>query len=106
MAATNLSSADFEAGISAQKVALVDFYAPWCGPCRMLAPLLDELATEMAGKVGVYKVNVDEAQDIATKYNVAMIPTIIFFKNGQVADVSSGILSKDAIASKLKALGA
>lgn len=72
----------------------------------MLAPLLDEIASEMGADAPIYKVNVDESQDIAAKYNVSMIPTIIFFKNGKVADVSSGILSKDAIQSKLKALGA
>lgn len=106
MSAKHLNSSDFESTIASAKVALVDFYAPWCGPCRMLAPILDEIASEMGDGAPIYKVNVDEAQDVAAKYSVSMIPTIIFFKNGKIADVSSGILSKDAIKEKLKALGA
>ena len=86
-------------------MALVDFYAPWCGPCRMLTPVIEELSTEMT-TAGIYKVNVDEAQDIAVKFNVATIPTMIFFKGGKLADIHVGILSKDAIKAKLKALGA
>ena len=106
MSVKNLTSSDFEAAITSAKGALVDFYAPWCGPCRMIAPLLDEIAAEMGDNTPIYKVNVDEAQDIAAKYQVAAIPTIIYFKNGKMADVSSGVVSKDAIKSKLKALGA
>lgn len=100
-----LNSSNFEDTIAKDKVALVDFFAPWCGPCRMLEPILSDIAAEMGDNAPLYKLNVDEAQDIAAKYNVFSIPTMIFFKGGKVADVSSGILSKDAIKGKLKALG-
>ncbi len=106
MPAQDLTSADFESKIGAAKVALVDFYAPWCGPCKMLAPVVDEIANEMGDSAGIYKLNVDEAQDIAAKYNVASIPTVIFFKNGKVADVGMSVMSKDTIKAKLKNLGA
>lgn len=99
-----LNSADFDASIAKEKVALVDFFAPWCGPCRMLEPILADISTEMGDNAPIFKVNVDEAQDIAAKFGVFSIPTMIFFKGGKVADVASGILSKDAIKDKLKAL--
>lgn len=100
-----LNSSNFEETIAKEKVVLVDFFAPWCGPCRMLEPVLADIASEIGEDAPIYKVNVDEAQDVASKYNVFSIPTMIFFKGGKVADVSSGILSKDAIKGKLKALG-
>ena len=73
---------------------LVDFWAEWCGPCKMIAPMLDELASEYDGKVKVGKVNIDEFQSIATKYGIRAIPTLLIFKDGEVADQVVGMRSK------------
>src|SRR5882757_6082359 len=73
---------------------VVDFWAEWCGPCKMIAPVLDELATEYNGKVKIAKVNIDEYQQLAINYGINSIPTLLFFKNGQVADQVVGMRSK------------
>jgi len=73
---------------------LVDFWAEWCGPCKMLAPLLDELATEYNGKVKIAKVNIDDHQNLAAQYKVSAIPTLLIFKNGQVTEQMVGAKSK------------
>jgi thioredoxin 1 len=73
---------------------LVDFWAPWCGPCRMVAPIIEELAQEYAGKLAVGKINVDDYQQIAARYGVASIPTIMIFKNGQLVERVVGALPK------------
>ncbi|HRC86025.1 MAG TPA: thioredoxin [Thermoanaerobaculia bacterium] len=78
---------------------LVDFWAEWCGPCRMVAPTLDQLADEMSGKVRIAKLNVDLNQDIAFQYQVSSIPTFILFKDGQVADRMMGAVPKSAFQS-------
>ena len=78
---------------------LVDFWASWCGPCRMVAPLLDELANENEGKVRIAKLNVDENQQVAYKFQVSSIPTFILFKNGQMADRMMGAMPKSAFES-------
>ena len=75
-------------------VAVVDFYADWCGPCKMLAPVLDELAGELSGKAKIIKVNVDQNQDLAAEYKVQGVPTIVITKNGDVVDRSVGFQQK------------
>jgi len=82
-----VSDASFEGDIlKSEKPVLVDFWAPWCGPCRSVSPLIDELATQYEGKLKVAKINVDESSEVAIKYQVTSIPTFILFKGGQVAD--------------------
>jgi thioredoxin 1 len=83
-------------------VALVDFWAEWCGPCRMLGPIIEELGAELAGRVRIYKCNVDDCPDLAGKFNVRSIPTLILFRDGEVVDTSVGALSKAAIGSWLE----
>lgn len=81
--------------LDSKDVVLVDFWAPWCGPCQMLGPVIESVATELKDKVKVIKVNVDEAQEIATKYNIVSIPTVIVFKAGQIIDTLIGFRQKE-----------
>ena len=81
---------------------LVDFWAEWCGPCRMIAPIIEEIANETAGKLKVGKVNVDDAQELAASFNIMSIPTLLVFKNGEPVDQIVGALPKDALLAKLK----
>ena len=86
---------------------LVDFWAPWCGPCRMVAPLVEEIAKEYDGKLKVFKVNTDENMDIAIKYNIISIPTLGFFRGGEMVDRIIGAVPKKVIVEKVsKAIGA
>ena len=86
------------------KPVIVDFWAEWCGPCKMIAPLLDEVAREKAGAVKVAKVNVDENQSLSFKYNIRAIPALLFFKNGQLRDQVTGVTSKKDLLNRLEAL--
>jgi thioredoxin 1 len=100
---TELTVSNFDE-VTKEGVSLVDFWAPWCGPCRMIAPVIEELAADFEGKANICKVNTDEEQDIAVKYGIRSIPTILFFKNGEVVEQMVGAASKQAFADKLNAL--
>lgn len=85
-------------------IVMVDFWAVWCGPCRMIAPTIEELAKEYAGKIKVAKLNTDENQDIASKYKIMGIPTIMFFKNGERVDQIVGAVPKGQLKTKIDSL--
>ena len=86
------------------KPVIVDFWAEWCGPCKMISPLLDEIAREKAGSLKIAKVNVDENQSLSLKYNIRAIPALLFFKNGQLRDQVTGVTSKKELLNRLDAL--
>ncbi len=102
--AVKLTEANFEAEVLQSTVpVLVDFWAEWCGPCRMVLPIVEEIAVEMAGKAKVGKVNVDEVPELAAQFDVASIPTLLIFKNGKVVDQMVGALPKVRLLEKLRA---
>ena len=101
---TNLSSESFKSTITSSTTpVLVDFWAPWCGPCKAIAPVLEELATELDGKLKICKVNVDENDAISAEYGIRAIPTMLLFKGGQLVDQVVGMMPKAALKSKLAA---
>lgn len=101
----DVSDQNFESEVIKSAVpVLVDLWAPWCGPCRMVGPVIEKLAEEYEGKVKFYKLNVDENQQTAAKYSVMSIPTLLFFKNGERADTVVGAVSEQTLKPKLDAL--
>ena len=97
--ATNTS---FDGLLQDEKLVIVDFWAVWCGPCRMLSPILDEVEEEMADRITVVKVNVDDADEIAMRYRIMSIPTLLFFKNGQIVDKTVGAMPRSTLVEKIK----
>jgi thioredoxin 1 len=94
-----LSSANFQSTVESGTPVLVDFWAPWCGPCRVIAPILEEVAKEFDGKARVGKLNVDDSPDIASRFGVRGIPTLILFKDGQIKGQMVGVNPKSNIVS-------
>ena len=104
MAIVTLNAENFETeALQCNVPVLVDFWAAWCAPCRMLSPLVEEIASEMEGKAKVGKINVDEESALAVKYGVRSIPTLVVFKNGEVAATSVGVKPKEEILRLLEA---
>jgi thioredoxin 1 len=102
MSVLNITNKDFDQEVlNANGTVLVDFWASWCGPCKMLSPVIDELGSELQGAVKVVKVNIDEQPKLAEQYGVMSIPTLLVMKDGKVQNTSVGYKSKDAIKNML-----
>ena len=105
-AVINLDESNFDREVmQSDTPVIVDFWAEWCGPCKMIAPMLDEVAREKSGAVKVGKVNVDDNQSLSFKYNIRAIPALLFFRNGQLRDQVTGVTSKKDLVSRIEALG-
>ena len=103
--AINITEENFDQIVlKSEKPVLLDFWAEWCGPCRMISPIIDELHQEFEGKAVIGKVNVDEASSISSKYGIRNIPTLLFIKNGEVVDKHVGAASKEDLSEKLSAI--
>lgn len=103
MSVINISNENFEKEVlNSDKTVIVDFYANWCGPCKMMSPILDKIAIENSDKVKICKVNVDENQDLSQKYRILSIPTLIIFNNGEIINMVVGLTSEEEILPKIK----
>ena len=102
--ATIATNATFDGILASNLPVVVDFWATWCGPCRVLGPTVDDIEEEYAGKAVVVKCNVDDCEEIAVQYGIRNIPTLLFFKDGKVVDRTVGVVPKELIAEKLDAL--
>jgi len=101
--ATTLTKENFQSTVE-QGVSLVDFWAPWCGPCRMQEPIVEELAQEFGGRATIAKLNVDDEPELASRFGVMSIPTLILFKDGQPVDKLVGLQSKETLKTRLEKL--
>jgi len=100
--ATKLTNETFKSEVlELKKSCLIDFYADWCSPCKMMTPIIEELSKEFDGKFGVYRLDVDVAGEVAAKYNIASIPTLLFFKNGEIVESIVGVTSKEGLEEKI-----
>ncbi len=97
------TNTNFNELLQDSKLVIVDFWATWCGPCRMLSPILDQVEEEMPDQITVVKVNVDDADEIAAQYRIMSIPTLFFVKNGEIVDKTVGAMPKPALLEKIKA---
>lgn len=97
------TNANFAELLQDDKLVIVDFWATWCGPCRMLSPILDEVEEEMKDKITVVKVNVDDVDEVTARYRIMSIPTLMFFRSGEVVDKTVGAMPKAALVEKIKA---
>lgn len=102
--ATVVNDANIAEILSSPKPVLIDFWATWCGPCRVLSPTVDEVAAEYEGRAVVAKCNVDDCEDISMKYGIRNIPTLLFFKNGELVDRTVGVVSKQEISQRIEKL--
>jgi len=102
--ALEITDATFEEVLKSGKPVVIDFWAEWCGPCRMVGPIIEELATEYTDKVVIGKVDVDSNDEITSKYGIRNIPTILFFKNGEIVDKQVGAAQKSVLADKVSKL--
>ena len=99
-----VTNTNFQDLLAGDKPLMVDFCATWCGPCRILSPTVDEIADEYADRITVAKCNVDDAEEIAMQYRIMSIPTLLFFKGGEVVDKRVGVVSKDEIVSIINSI--
>ena len=99
-----ITNSNFESILVGSKPVMVDFWAAWCGPCRVLSPTVDEIADQYADVITVAKCNVDDAEEIAMRYRIMSIPTLLFFKDGQVVDKRVGVVSKEEIVSIINSI--
>ena len=102
--ALEITDSNFQEILAEGKPVVMDFWAPWCGPCKMVGPIIDELATEYEGKVIIGKCDVDENGDVAAEYGIRNIPTVLFFKNGELVDKQVGSAPKSAHVAKIEAI--
>lgn len=102
--ALEITDSNFQEILAEGKPVVMDFWAPWCGPCKMVGPIIDELATEYEGKVIIGKCDVDENGDVAAEYGILNIPTVLFFKNGELVDKQVGSAPKSAYVAKIEAI--
>ena len=102
--ALEVTDANFEELVNSGKPMVLDFWAEWCGPCRMVSPIIDELATEYEGRVTIGKMDVDNNNDVVAQFGIRNIPTVLFFKNGKLVDKQVGASQKPAFVAKIDAL--